>query len=169
VSLAFLSPGAVAPEVRLVSPLQRALAGQDAVRDVSALGKIELRGDLERVEVPAGAELIRITPRRALLVCEPAEVGALLERLRPGIRAYDATGALAGLELEGERLFRRLSDLDPAALPAAGPVARGVPALVTRRGAETFRILCPQELGHYVAEVVLDLRRGLAESGEAGP
>ena len=34
------------------------------------------------------------------------------------------TGALAGLAFEGERLFRRLTDLDPGALPTAGGFAR---------------------------------------------
>ncbi len=36
------------------------------------------------------------------------------------------------------------------------------PAVVQRIGDETFRLFVPQELGHYVAEVVLDLAEGLA-------
>ena len=57
--------------------------------------------------------------------------------------------------------MRRLTDLDLLLLPAAGPVARGVPAIVERRGGETFRIFVQQELGHYVVEVVLDIVAGL--------
>jgi hypothetical protein len=69
------------------------------------------------------------------------------------------TGALAGLEVEGEQAVRRLTDLDLDALPAAGKVAE-VPAVVLRDG-ERFRIFFPQEYGHYVAEVVLDVLEGL--------
>ena len=69
------------------------------------------------------------------------------------------TGALAGLELEGERAMRRLTDLDLEALPAAGKVAE-VSALVLR-DRERFRIFFPQEFAHYVGEVVLDLLEGV--------
>ena len=71
------------------------------------------------------------------------------------------TGALAGLAFEGETLFRRLTDLDPGALPppAASRASRARPR--PRRG-ERFRAYFPQELGHYVAEVVLDTLAGLA-------
>jgi sarcosine oxidase gamma subunit len=72
------------------------------------------------------------------------------------------SGGLAAFEVEGERLLRRLTDLDLSRLPAAGSVARGVAAIVERRGGETFRIFVQQELGHYVVEVVLDLAAGLA-------
>ena len=150
--LAFLSPDRCAPEVRLVSPLART-----RVRDVSALGKLEVRGDLAQVVPEQGEELVRITPERGLLLvegsCAPAR-----ERLRSaGVRVYDLTGALAALEVDGERAMRRLTDLDLERLPAAGAVARGVPALVQRLGGETFRVIVPQELAHYVGQVVEDL------------
>ena len=56
--------------------------------------------------------------------------------------------------------MRRLTDLDLDALPAVGKLAE-VPAVVLRDG-DRFRIFFPQELGHYVAEVVLDTLDGLA-------
>ena len=76
------------------------------------------------------------------------------------MRAYDATGALAGLAFEGERLARRLTDLDLERLPAAGGFAR-IGAILVRDDGERFRAYFPQELGHYVAEVVLDAIDGL--------
>jgi hypothetical protein len=159
--LAFLSPDrAVAGggfEPRLASPLRRALAGDERVRDLSDLGKIEVRGDVEALEV-AGADVVRITPRRALVLC-PYERCAELRGTLPG-SVVDLTGALAGLELEGEPAMRRLTDLDLGALPAVGKVAE-VPTVVLREG-DRFRLFFPQELGHYLAEVVLDTLDGLA-------
>jgi hypothetical protein len=70
------------------------------------------------------------------------------------------TAALAGLAFEGERLFRRLTDLDPGSLPTAGGFAR-VGAILVRDDGERFRVYFPQELGHYVAEFVLDAVAGL--------
>jgi hypothetical protein len=158
-ALEFLSPAACAPET-LASPLARALVGApESVRDLSADGKVELRGDLALVELREGDELVRLTPRRGLLLSDdPA--GAVDRARAAGVRAYDMTGGLAGLAFDGETLFRRLTDLDPAALPTAGGFAR-VSALVVRDEGERFRAYFPQELGHYVAEVVLDTIAGL--------
>jgi hypothetical protein len=166
-SLDFLSPSGCAPEA-LASPLARALANSDpeVVRDLSLDGKIEIRGDLDLVEAGPGQELVRLSPRRGLLLVDGDPVEAA-QRLRArGLRAYDATGALAGLEVAGEQLLRRLTDLDLDALPAAGGFAR-IGAILVRVEGERFRIYFPQELGHYVAEVVLDAIAGL-EPEQAG-
>jgi hypothetical protein len=69
------------------------------------------------------------------------------------------TGALAGLELEGDRAMRRLTDLDLDALPAVGKVA-DVPALLLRDGSR-YRLFFPQEYAHFVGEVVLDALEGI--------
>ena len=159
-SLAFLSTSRCVPET-LASPLARALDGGDPelVRDLSLDGKVEIRGDVDLVGVQAGEELIRLTPRRGLLLVDDPVAAA--ERLRgSGVRAYDATGAFAGLAVEGERLLRRMTDLDLDRLPAAGGFAR-IGAIVVRDEGERFRVYFPQELGHYVAEVVLDAIAGL--------
>jgi hypothetical protein len=156
--LAFLSPGAARAEdgfaPRQASPLTRALAGSHGLRDLSLLGKVELRGG----EVPEGVEAIRITPHRVLLICEPERCAELLDT-GSGL-AVDMSGALAGIELEGETLMRRLTDLDLSRLPAAGKVA-GVAAIVSRSG-NGFRIFFPQEYGHSVVETVRDLQDGVA-------
>jgi hypothetical protein len=132
------------------------------LRDLSLDGKVEVRGDLDLVAPLAGEELVRLSPRRGLLFTaeDPADA---VERLRAGgVLAYDATGALAGLGIEGEQLMRRLTDLDLDRLPAAGPFAQ-VTAVVLRDGGERFRVYVPQELGHYVAEAVLDALAGLEQ------
>lgn len=153
--LAFLSPHEV--DAPVVSPLRHVESG--AFTDVSALGKLEVRGNVETLDETA----VRIGPSRALLVVD-GDVRGLRDRLsQEGFRVYDQTAALAALEVEGERLLRRLTELDLEALPAAGGVARGVPAVIERRAGERFRIFVPQELGHYVAEVVADLAKGLGE------
>ena len=154
--LAFLSPDRARRDVPFTSPLRRALAGATGIRDLSHLGKIEVRGDVDAIDVEG--DVVRITPRRALVLCPYDRCAELRERL-PGL-VIDLTGALAGLELEGERGMRRLTDLDLDALPAVGKVA-DVPAVVLRDG-DRFRLFFPQEYGHAVAEIVLDTLAGLA-------
>jgi hypothetical protein len=151
--LGFLSPGECAPEVPQMSPLRHAELG-GGVRDVSGRGLLEVRG-----EIPEGA--LPIGPNRGLLVVD-GDVRAVRERLAAeGLRVYDQTAALAALEVQGEDLMRRLTELDLDDLPAIGAVARGVPAVIERRGGERFRLFVPQELGHYVAEVASDAAKGL--------
>jgi hypothetical protein len=159
--LAFISPdrarNGAGFEPRFASPLARVLAGNDAVHDVSQVGKIEVRGDVDAIDVDA--EVLRITPQRALVLCDYDRCAELRERL-PGT-VIDMTGALAGIELASERAMHRLTDLDLEALPAAGKVA-DVPAIVTRNnGGARFRMFFPQEYAHYVGEVVLDALEGL--------
>jgi hypothetical protein len=160
--LGFLSADLV-PEASRTSPLASALAagGSGVVRDVSALGKLELRGDIDRVEAGDGEELVRLAPGRALLITQGSPAAARERLGAAGLRVYDLTGALAWLELEGDALMRRLTELDLEALPATGPVARGVPALIQRLDGERYRLLVPQELGHYVCETAIDLARGV--------
>ncbi len=121
--LDFLSPSRCAGGTT-TSPLRRALEDADSavVQDLWPGGKVEVRGDLDLVIPHAGEELVRLTPRRGFLLTgeDPADVVARLREV--GILAYDATGALAGIAIEGEQLMRRLTDLDLDALPAAGPM-----------------------------------------------
>jgi hypothetical protein len=161
--LDFLSPSRCAPDTT-TSPLRRALDGVAGVEDLSLDGKLELRGDLDVVRPLAGEELVRLSPRRGFLLTphDPAEAA---ERFRAqGVLAYDATAAWAGIAVEGERLMRRLADLDLERLPAAGPFAR-VPAIILRGEGERFRVYAPQELGHDVVVAVLDAIAGLPNTG----
>jgi len=157
--LAFLSPSVAAASVSVASPL-RHVAGP-GLADVSHLGKLELRGPLDGVGPGPGEELIRLRSDRGLLVSEGSPAAAL-ERLAGGrVRAYDVTAALAAFEVSGTDVLRRLTELDPGKLPAVGSIARGTRAVIVDRGGATFRIFVAQELGHYVAEVVLDVLKGL--------
>ena len=152
--LAFLSPDESAPEVARVSPLRHAQLGP-AVTDVSGLGKLEVHGE------PAPEGALPLGPGRSLLVLE-GDVRQTRDGLvAQGLRVYDRTASLAAFEVEGEDLLRRLTELDLGALPCVGAIARGVPAVLERRGGERFRLFVPQELGHYVAEVAADAAEGL--------
>jgi len=163
VSLAFLSPpGGV--EGAIVSPLRRALEDADPaqIRDVSLEGIVEIRGDIDAIAPAAGEELLRLSPRRGFLFTDGDPVAAVERARAAGARAYDATGAYAGLAIASERAMRRLTDLDLDAIPTAGPFAH-VSALFRRDADGWYRVYVHQELGHYVAEAVLDVLVGLQE------
>jgi hypothetical protein len=162
--LAFLSPSRCA-EGTTVSPLRRALEGADpeAVRDLSLERIVEIRGNVDAISVAAGDELLRLSPGRAFLFTgdDPVDV---VERVRgAGALAYDATSALAGIAIADERVLRRLSDLDLDAIPTAGPFAH-VTALFRRGTDGWFHVYVQQELGHYVAEAVIDALAGLEQT-----
>ncbi|MCE3287033.1 MAG: hypothetical protein K0S64_639 [Gaiellaceae bacterium] len=167
----FLSPSRCASGT-LASPLARSLGrvgwssylGEpEQVRDLSLEGVVEVRGNASAVSPGAGEELVTLSPRRAFLFTggDPAEVVA---RVRgQGALAYDATGALAGIAIANERVLRRLTDLDLDSIPTAGPFARV--SAVFRRGTDGwFHVYVQQELGHYVAEAVLDALAGLEQT-----
>jgi hypothetical protein len=161
VTLAFLSPTRCA-EGATTSPLRRALEAADPqqVRDLSLEGIVEVRGEIDRVQAAAGEELVRLSPRRGFLFTEGDGADAA-ERLRAeGVLAYDATGALAGVAIADEQVLRRLTDLDLERIPTAGPFAR-VTAIVRRGPEGWFHVYVQQELGHYVAEAVVDAIVGL--------
>ena len=167
-SLAFLSPSRCEPGT-LTSPLRRALgqAGWSAylgdppqVRDLSLEGVVEVRGDLDAIAPRDGDELVRLSPRRGFLFTadDPAEIA---ERLRAeGVLAYDATGALAGMAISSEGVMARLTDLDLSGAPTSGPFAR-VWAIFRRGEGGEYLVYVQQELGHYVAEAVVDALAGL--------
>ena len=164
-TLAFLSPTRCA-EGTTTSPLRRALEGADPlqVRDLSLEGIVEVRGEVGSVTPDSGEELVRLSPRRGFLFTA-ADPLVVVERLRAGgALAYDATGVYAGIAIADERVMRRLTDVDLDSIPIAGPFAH-VTALI-RRGADgRFHVHVHQELGHYVAEAVLDALAGLENTG----
>ena len=160
-SRSFLSPSRCA-EGTTTSPLRRALEGADPaqVRDLSLEGIVELRGDVDAVPTGSGEELLRLSPRRGFLFTDGDAADAAARARAAGVLAYDATGAYAGVAIADERVLRRLTDLDLEQIPTAGPFAH-VTALF-RRGADgTFQVYVQQELGHYMAEAVLDGIAGL--------
>jgi hypothetical protein len=165
--LDFLSPDLAAPDLAPAetawrSPLDRALAHAPAgVEDISRTGIVEVRGDLGALDV-AGAELVTITPTRGLLLCDPDRVTEIRQKVQQDFLAIDVSAAWAGVRVRGDRLLRRLTDLDLEALPAVGSIHH-VQTLVIRDAGETFRLFFPQEYGHSVAEIVIDALEGLAK------
>ena len=133
----------------------------EIVTEIRGLAKLELRGEVAAFTPAPGEQLLPINPARALVVSQ-GSARALHERIAPlGYRVYDMSGALTALEFSGAVLLSRLTELEPGQLPASGPVARGVAALVEARGGERFRLYVPRAFARYVAEVVVDLARGL--------
>jgi len=160
--LDFLSPDRAEAEARWRSPLERALEHAPAeIADISLTGKLDVRGDLDSFDAK-GAELLRITPERGLVLCDFTKTADVRAKLADRFLVIDMSGALAGLQLRGEALMRRLTDLDLDSLPAVGAVAH-VQAYVLRDDPETFRVFFPQEYGHYLAEVVVDATEGLRQ------
>lgn len=160
--LAFLSPDRATAEASLRSPLERALArAPEGIDDISlTTGLLEVRGEVEGLSAD-GAEVLRLTPGRALVLCPFEKTAALRTTLRGrGFLVVDMTGGYAGMRVRGETAMRRVTDLDLDDLPSAGGLAH-VQAIVLRDDEETFRIFVPQEYGHHVAHVVADALEGL--------
>lgn len=161
----FLSPSRCAPGTT-TSPLRRALEGADpsSVRDLSLGGVVEIRGEVAAVPVAAAEDLVTLSPRRAFLFTEQDPVDVVARARATGALAYDATGALAGIAIANEQAVRRLTDLDLEQVPTAGPFAH-VTALFRRGPDGWLHVYVQQELGHYVAEAVLDTLSGLEGPG----
>ena len=130
------------------------------MRDLSLEGIVEIRGNVTGVSAEAGEELVGLSSRRAVLFTD-GNATTVADRLRSGdVLAYDMTGAYAGIAIADESVLRRLTDLDLEQIPTAGPFAH-VSALF-RRGADGWtHVYVHQELGHYVAEAVLDALAGV--------
>jgi sarcosine oxidase gamma subunit len=96
-----------------------------------------------------------------LLVFPPYDgtLGLAASLTERGLVAVDVTAGFAGLEVEGEQVLRRLTELDLNRLPAVGSVAH-VSTILFREG-ELFRLFFRQEFADHVAEVVLDAQAGL--------
>jgi sarcosine oxidase gamma subunit len=160
--LDFLSPDLATADAVWRSPLERALAHAPAgIEDLSRTGVLEVRGELDGLD-PDGNEVVRLTPDRALVLCAFEDTGRLRTRLAGARRqVVDLSAGWAGLQVRGETLLRRLTDLELGSLPAMGVVAH-VHALVIRDDEETFRLHFPQEYGDSVAEAAIDAAEGLA-------
>jgi glycine cleavage system aminomethyltransferase T len=131
--------------------------GRVAITDLSHLGKLDVRPAAIEVD---GATTYRLSPRRGLVLFPAAARRAVERSLPDGALVVDVTAAYTVLGLTGpdaRALLSRLTHLDD--FPSGGEVAH-VTAHVLRVGAG-YRILVPQELGRYLAEVALDCATAL--------
>ena len=147
-----------------------------AIADRSALGKLELQGDPERIQgtvdrVGLDAGFVwRSSPDRALVVCEPAARGGLIADLdRDGTTLVDLSAGLAAIELSGpfaRDLLERLTALDvrPEGFPVgevrAGAVAR-VSAVLARVDEDAYLLLVSSPQAPDAWEMALDVGAGL--------
>lgn len=133
------------------------------VCDISARGKVDVRGSFDGLGVAPGAGLeARISDVWALLLTEPGgaepAVTGLEAHLGPGAMVTDVTHLYSGIAVAGPlawRLFERLTPFDVTSVPAGEAVGARVADL---RGVVVRRDL-PD-----VPEVVLELYVG-SESG----
>jgi heterotetrameric sarcosine oxidase gamma subunit len=146
--------------------------------DVSHLGKLELQGtgiaergglELGRATRRGDAWWCPLTPDRALVICEPTQVGAARERAPQDASIVDVTTVFAALTLAGplaREVFARFCaiDLRPAVTPLAGlrpgSIARQ-PGLIVREADERFLFLFGWAVGHYMWTIVEDAARHL--------
>jgi sarcosine oxidase gamma subunit len=158
VNLDFLSPSLAEPAPR--SPLARALEGSD-MRDLSlAHGVLDVRGDLAGHPME-GVEVVRLSPERSLVFCPYRDAPGLRAWLEArGVVAVDLSGGYAGLEVVGEAVMRRLTELRLDLFPAVGAV--GHVSTVVLRDGHRFRLFFRQEYADYMGERVRDALEGTA-------
>jgi glycine cleavage system aminomethyltransferase T len=128
------------------------------IADLSHLAKFEVRPSGDPVDLE-GVLTHRLSPRRALVLCEPRQVGLVQQRLT-GRLVLDLTGALAVLGVAGpkaETVMRRLTHLHH--FPSSGEVAHVNAHVLLQRDA--FLVVVPQESGHYLWEVAVDRAEAL--------
>jgi len=142
-----------------------------AFADSTHLGKLELHErhglELGLAELRDGAWWCPLTAERALVVCPPADLPSLRDRL--GTRAIDVTSSYAALTIAGplaRELFARFCaiDLRPQTTPVhgwrPGSVAR-TPGVVLREDSERFLMLFGFALGEYMWTTVADAASAL--------
>lgn len=133
--------------------------GRVGIADLSHVTKLEVRpaGD-----APTGRAVTwyPLSPRRALCLCHQPELdavrGQFLDR-----HVVDVTAAYGVLVLTGPEaptVIRRLTHLHH--FPSSGDVAH-MTAHVLQPSADTYWIVFPQELGHYLYKVAADVAGAL--------
>jgi len=133
-------------------PGEEECRGTVGVADLSHLSKLEVRPALDVVEDESAVHY-RISPRRSLVIGgRPQLEGRLV---------LDLTGALAIVGVVGpqaDAAIRRLTHLHE--FPSGGEVAH-ITAHVLEPTPDAYWIVFPQEYGHYLWHVAVDVARPL--------
>jgi len=137
------------------------------VADLSHLTKLEIRPSAHVPSLATDCYKVwyAISPRRALVLCEAHDAAAVRSAVE-GRFVLDVTAQVAIVAIIGPEagtVLRRLTHLHH--FPSGGEVAH-VTAHVLEQGGG-FWIVCPQEYGHYMADVALD-RAGALGGGPVG-
>lgn len=153
--------------------LQGSAAALDALESMPALAGGAASGDREGATAAGGLAIraddawwCRITPERALIVCEASATAALRERLAGSFAGHvlDVTATYGALVLAGplaRETFARFCALDlrPQSTPLhgfrPGSVAR-TPGYVVREADDRYLTLFGAAYGSYLWEVVAD-------------
>lgn len=144
-----------------------AIRGGIAVADVTARGKVDVRGDVDAALGSAGGELTaRIAPEWALVLTAPGGEDIVRPKLEsssgPHAMVTDATHLFAGYALCGPLLpdlLARTSGWNPATLEpgaAAGAPIAGARSIMVRRDLEVhvLEVYVATELARYVWETL---------------
>jgi sarcosine oxidase, subunit alpha len=155
---------------------RRAVTEGVALADVTARGKVDLRGDVEPVlrRLEARGHVAQVSSRWALVLTEPAELEPCLSETESGAAngetmATDATSLYAGFALLGPaaaNVLSRLTSFDAGRLAqgacAATRVAE-VPAILVRPavGGAPFELYVGSEYARYAWDSLLEAGAGL--------
>ncbi len=134
------------------------------IADLSAQTKIELRPAGEPV-TGAGIVFYPISKRRALVLCPPSSGAAV--RAQVGDRfSLDVSGQWSVIAIAGPEattVLRRLTHIHH--FPSGGEIAHIQGHVLEAEGG--YRVIVPQEYGHYVWEVAVD-RASVLGGGPVG-
>jgi glycine cleavage system aminomethyltransferase T len=146
-----------------------ALLGEEEYRDTVGIADLS---HLTKLEVrPGGAPSTLVTdcykawydvsPRRALVLCDAVDADAVRAQLADRALVLDVTAGLSILAVVGSQagaLIRRLTHLHT--FPSGGEVAH-ITAHVLNPADDVYWIVFPQEYGHYLWNVAVDVARPL--------
>jgi heterotetrameric sarcosine oxidase gamma subunit len=149
-----------------------------AVVDITARGKIDIRGNVGASLSAAGDSLVaHISPDWAMVLTEPGGEEVLTTKLAASADEHemvtDATHAYAGYALVGPKLadlLSRTTAWDPATLEAGqatGAAIAEIRGVMLRRDDSTLEVYVSSEFGRYAWETLLSVARGL-DGGPAG-
>jgi glycine cleavage system aminomethyltransferase T len=139
-----------------------------AICDVTARGKVDLRGELDPSMDPSGADVFaRISPQWAMVLTPPGGEDTVMPKLEasagPRVMVTDATHLFAGYALCGPglaELIARTTAWDPETLEpgrATGASIADVRAVIVRRdlAMPVLEVYVATELARYAWETLL--------------